>query len=174
MTKSRWRDGMTRMSPADFNEPSEARKAARERLAEGAGAGAAGAVRVNIPIVERHVSIAQELWAERGRQMFAEGFSRDGDDLYAAGELERAAAAYAFAASVPPEMRGWLETDRMEPRPRPLGGDWIIDMVRRLWPWGFEWWKPKEQRRDLVRAGALIIAAIERIDRAQAKQETGL
>lgn len=35
-----------------------------------------------------------------------------------------------------------------------------------FWPWQRKWWKPKDPRRDLVRAGALIIAEIERIDRA--------
>lgn len=34
------------------------------------------------------------------------------------------------------------------------------------WPWDRKWWKPKERRRDLVRAAALIVAEIERLDRA--------
>lgn len=39
-----------------------------------------------------------------------------------------------------------------------------------FWPWENRWWKPKDRRRNLVRAGALILAEIERIDRAaQAK-----
>lgn len=33
------------------------------------------------------------------------------------------------------------------------------------WPWADEWWKPKDRRADLVRAGALILAEIDRIDR---------
>ena len=38
------------------------------------------------------------------------------------------------------------------------------------WPhtWDASWWKPKDRRRDLVRAGALIIAEIERLDRLDA------
>lgn len=32
-------------------------------------------------------------------------------------------------------------------------------------PWDEKWWKPKNPRRDLVKAGALILAEIERIDR---------
>ena len=39
-------------------------------------------------------------------------------------------------------------------------------MTRDLWPWAASWWKPKNRRRDLVRAAALIVAEIERIDRA--------
>lgn len=38
-----------------------------------------------------------------------------------------------------------------------------------LWPWERAAWKPKDARRDLVRAGALILAEIERLDRAQAR-----
>ena len=34
------------------------------------------------------------------------------------------------------------------------------------WPWEAMWWKPKDRRRDLVRAAALIVAEIERLDRA--------
>lgn len=33
------------------------------------------------------------------------------------------------------------------------------------WPWHARFWKPKSPRQDLVRAAALIIAEIERIDR---------
>lgn len=33
------------------------------------------------------------------------------------------------------------------------------------WPWSMGWWKPTDRRRDLVKAGALIIAEIERLDR---------
>jgi hypothetical protein len=39
----------------------------------------------------------------------------------------------------------------------------------RYWPWEDKWWKPKDRRRDLVRAGALIVAEIERLDRLAAK-----
>jgi hypothetical protein len=50
-----------------------------------------------------------------------------------------------------------------------------------FWPptWGAEWWKPtgahddlNARRRDLVKAGALVIAEIERIDRALARRIT--
>lgn len=33
------------------------------------------------------------------------------------------------------------------------------------WPWDLDWWKPTDRRRDLVKAAALIVAEIERIDR---------
>lgn len=35
------------------------------------------------------------------------------------------------------------------------------------WPWDERWWKPEGGRRDLVKAGALIIAEIERLDRLE-------
>jgi hypothetical protein len=40
--------------------------------------------------------------------------------------------------------------------------------VPEAWPenWSATWWKPKDRRQDLVRAGALVISEIERIDRA--------
>lgn len=39
-----------------------------------------------------------------------------------------------------------------------------------LWPWSRDFWKPKDQLRNLVRAGALIAAAIDRLQHEQ-KQE---
>ena len=35
-----------------------------------------------------------------------------------------------------------------------------------LFPWNMYWWKPTTRRRNLVKAGALILAEIERLDRA--------
>lgn len=34
------------------------------------------------------------------------------------------------------------------------------------WPWHKSWWKPRSRRSNLVRAAALIVAEIERLDRA--------
>lgn len=42
-----------------------------------------------------------------------------------------------------------------------------------LWPWPADCFKPKDRRRDLVRAAAMIIADIERMDRAQAPAPVG-
>jgi hypothetical protein len=33
------------------------------------------------------------------------------------------------------------------------------------WPWDWKWWKPGDRRRNLVKAAALIVAEIERLDR---------
>lgn len=44
-----------------------------------------------------------------------------------------------------------------------------------FWPWTWDrsWWKPTNRRRDLVKAGALILAEIERLDRAAPEAEGG-
>lgn len=43
----------------------------------------------------------------------------------------------------------------------------IVDIDRReaeaWWPWDFGSWKPKDRKRNLVRAGALIAAAIDKM-----------
>jgi hypothetical protein len=41
----------------------------------------------------------------------------------------------------------------------------ICDTAPDGWPWAPELWKPANARRDLVKAGALILAEIERLDR---------
>jgi hypothetical protein len=40
-----------------------------------------------------------------------------------------------------------------------------------FWPWEASWFKPSTARRDLIKAGALILAEIERLDRAAERQE---
>jgi hypothetical protein len=84
----------------------------------------------------------QAVIAERFRQIEGEGWSLDHDDAHIDGELARAGACYARNAGQP----------RMPNKP--------ID-----WPWRGDWWKPAGFRRDLVRAGALIIAEGEKFDR---------
>lgn len=85
--------------------------------------------------------------AERRRQVDDEGWDAEHDDQYQnSGQMAQAAAAYALRAS-------------------PAQYNHAHD----LWPWSDEWWKPKDVRRDLVRAAALIIAEIERLDRHSQK-----
>ncbi len=92
-----------------------------------------------------------DIAAERQRQIDVEGRKPAGDDGYRNGELAAAASAYAFSAAT---RTRYLTLD-------PVG----------FWPWPPEWFKPKDQRSDLVRAGALIVAEIERLDRAALQQE---
>lgn len=92
--------------------------------------------------------------AERQRQVSAEGWTPDHDDTHHNNEMAFAAACYAFHAAA----ASWdLEDD---------GIDYDSHPVPKNWPWEPEWWKPKSARADLVRAGALILAEIERLDRA--------
>ncbi|SFI36073.1 hypothetical protein [Albimonas pacifica] len=92
----------------------------------------------------------ESIAAERYRQVRDEGFTREHDDEHAAGEIAGAALCYIWSA-----MTG---AHQMSP-PRPPA--W--------WPWAHRWWKPKGRREDLVRAGALIAAEIDRIDRRAAR-----
>lgn len=36
-------------------------------------------------------------------------------------------------------------------------------LMKREWPWQAKWWKPKDRLRNLVRAGALYLAAAEQL-----------
>lgn len=85
---------------------------------------------------------------ERNRQVGNEGFTTARDDGYVQCELARAAAAYATP-------RGFrrLQDDQRTPV---------------AWPWAPGWWKPAAQTdagrlRELSKAGALILAEMERI-----------
>lgn len=88
--------------------------------------------------------------AERDRQISAEGWTPEHDDDHRCGELASAAAAYAHVASY-----GDI-AHAIAPAGSPPD----------FWPWEDKWWKPADPRRMLVKAGALILAEIERLDRA--------
>jgi len=96
-----------------------------------------------------HTRAIRDVIAERLRQQSEEGFDPAHDDKYTEGELSAAAASYAEFASYSDDTR-----ERYTGR------------VVTGWPWAADWWKPKTRRQDLVRAAALIIAEIERLDRA--------
>ncbi|AVW78052.1 hypothetical protein NOV78_11940 [Klebsiella pneumoniae] len=87
---------------------------------------------------------AADVLAERKRQVTADGWTPGHDDEYEHGELADAAGCYALSSEL-------FDCAGEPPRP---------------WPWPDEWWKPTNRRRDLVKAGALILAEIERLDRA--------
>lgn len=99
-----------------------------------------------------------DISSERIRQISVEGWSKDHDDSHDAGQLARAAACYAD----PNDHSGFFA-------------------LPRRWPWAPQCWKPScddgcdsigpERRRDLIKAGALIVAEIERLDRLAARQQ---
>ncbi|OFC63055.1 ead/Ea22-like family protein [Candidatus Erwinia dacicola] len=87
---------------------------------------------------------AIDVLAERQRQQSAEGWTTEHDDDHSCGEMALAASSYAQYAHRKP----------------------IAPAIPFNWPWEPEWFKQQGPRRDLVKAGALILAEIERIDRA--------
>jgi hypothetical protein len=104
---------------------------------------------------------------ERKRQVEAEGWSAEHDDEHDSGELCAAGASYALNASS--QLNPYFQSPLEEvPIFWPWYNDADISGGRGDCPvWGKipAWWKPKEPRRDLVRAAALIIAEIEKLDR---------
>lgn len=105
--------------------------------------------------------IGDELMAERRRQIEEEGWSREHDDRHGDGSLAKAAAAYALLAGERPNLVG--EHPRMPRATR------FFETVEYLWPWTDAPMKGN-RRRALVKAGALIIAEIERLDRTQTEE----
>ncbi len=87
---------------------------------------------------------AADVLAERQRQVTAEGWTPEHDDEHSDGEMALAASSYALYAHKKP----------------------IAPAIPYNWPWEPEWFKQQGARRDLVKAGALILAEIERLDRA--------
>ena len=101
---------------------------------------------------------------ERERQVVVEGWTRHNDDNCLGGGLAEAASCYASAAAsyARDDLPGALES-------------------RKWWPWSPKWWKPfasattlmpslirRHQKACLIKAGALIIAELERLARSQA------
>lgn len=108
-----------------------------------------------------HEHIILEIARERERQMAAEGWTTAHDDEHVDSALAKAAACYAYYAAIPAVTRE-VDTYPFPSKRHPTD----VVIVRRAWPWSWQWWKPKDPRRDLIRAGALIVAEIERLDRA--------
>lgn len=90
-----------------------------------------------------------DVLAERQRQVSGEGWTPEHDDQHDKGQMAAAAACYAM--------------------PGPAGPL----ALEAFWPWTPEWWKPTDRRRDLIKAAALAIAEIERLDRIRAALECG-
>lgn len=90
------------------------------------------------------MSGAELIAAERQRQLGAEGWTPEHDNGHGDGDLIVAAACYI-------EHVEGFDSGR----------------VLATWPWHPSWWKPSDDPiRDLVKAGALIAAEIDRRQRA--------
>lgn len=83
---------------------------------------------------------AELITAERQRQVDVEGWDANHDRHHTENELVDAAVSYLFA-------------DAYKDGEKPLD-----------WPWEMKWWKPSpnDRVRELVKAGALIAAEIDR------------
>lgn len=93
--------------------------------------------------------------AERQRQIEKEGWSSDHDDGPGHGKNQLAKAAISYIGVV------------SEPDRAPVNG---VPRPHYDWPWSKRWWKPsKDPVRNLVKAGALIAAEIDRLLRKQAR-----
>lgn len=111
------------------------------------------------PVSEPYQAV-NDIIAERQRQISEGGWTPEHDDRYDSGELAGAAACYARYTNA----RGWVfPTNPTDYQSAGEPFDWPLDS---------EWWKPTNPRRDLVKAGALILADIERLDRAYPSQES--
>ena len=99
---------------------------------------------VRAQVVKSPSNAVQSVIAERQRHQSAEGWTPEHDDEHCNGELAMAAVCYINETGTVNRNGG-----------KPWG-----------WPWDASWWKPNARRRNLVKAGALILAEIERIDRA--------
>lgn len=104
--------------------------------------------------------------AERERQMSEEDWTPDHDDEHTDGSLASAAAAYA------------IPLNEFPIRKASAAGPEIRAHRYCLWPWENRWWRPARfgtgrqgRIRELVKAGALIAAEIDRLQRAAVADE---
>ncbi len=103
------------------------------------------------------MTVIDEIAAERRRQIDVEGWTPEHDSKNNRfGELALAAAEYAMFSRMTHSHR------RMH-----------VETAPRDWPWHKEWWKPRTPRQDLIRAAALIVAEIERLDRLESVNSPG-
>ena len=96
---------------------------------------------------------------ERAAQVAREGWTQEHDDEHEDSELARAAIVYAKEAVAETQGRTFAPV---------LGSDG----APAEWPWDAEWYKPRDPIRNLVRAGALIAAEIDRLQREHSSKRT--
>ena len=92
----------------------------------------------------RRCQAAVDVLKERCRQVEGEGFEAELDDVFTDYQLPRAAICYAIKAAGLPDHRATL-----------------------YWPFAASVFKPTDRRGSLVKAAALLLAEIERLDRAE-------
>lgn len=104
---------------------------------------------------ENRMTGVELIAAERQRQIDVEGWTPEHDDTHIHSEMLWAGICYAKYAS------GVLYAEKAGLTPPSL-------RVSDSWRWSAEWWKPSEDPiRNLEKAGALLAAEIDRLQRAK-------
>ena len=96
------------------------------------------------------LTLSDEILHERTRQRLEERYTEEHDDEHIRGEIATAAACYALTSQ---------------------GGKEGTIQAMLMWPWEMDAFKPTRSERDLIKAGALILAELERIERAKEREE---
>jgi hypothetical protein len=105
--------------------------------------------------------VLTDILDERGRQLIDLHYGITRDDLYTEGQLGDAGASYAMANST----KAMLAHNRNAPT------------IPRSWPWDGSTFATVDdddraaRRRQLVKAAALVVAEIERLDRMTAREQ---
>jgi hypothetical protein len=107
-------------------------------------------IKVVVPDIETGIELIAK---ERQRQIEVEGWTPEHDAEHADGELGDAAMCY-----IGTTLNEFAE----------YSGE--LSEPPYAWPWSNDWWKPSDDPvRNLVKAGALIAAEIDRIKRGETK-----
>lgn len=104
--------------------------------------------RIKAELQELQTGAVGAFLAERKRQITVEGWAQEHDDEHGWGQLALAAATYA----------AWAPS---------RGGHDMQHAAEYLWPWDASWLKPGDAKRNLEKAGGLLIAEYERLQRAE-------
>lgn len=99
---------------------------------------------------------------ERRRHVRELAWTPDHDDRHLPGALAFAGACYAISGAARDVDRAALRAARFD-----RATSIVVSAFRKLWPWAPQVWRPKNRRADLVRAAALILAELEKVDRLE-------
>lgn len=111
------------------------------------------AIRIEVALAAPPTAL-DDIALERARQMGL-GWTPDHDDEHGDDRaLPRAAACYALAGTGGGNGPFWITH---------------LQVPQQVWPYRWEW-KPKDRRTNLIRAAALLVAEIERLDRAAGEE----
>jgi hypothetical protein len=97
---------------------------------------------------------------ERKRQIESEGYTPQHDSEHDVRELVHAAITYARSSDLS------LHSETFEPDDswHEINEPFYRNQVKCGWPWDEKYFKPTTPLRDLIKAGALIAAAIDRLN----------